>query len=230
MNVTRYSPPPTECTPQVGVVVTVGGTDAEAIFEANILASTRDETASGVIDLIAIRNAPSQSRAANEGMDAVRADLVIFPHADVTFLPGWLDATLRLAATAPEPWGVLGPAGAAPDGTLYGTHSGLGMAGYEHVTAQCLDGSCLVLRKSSGLRFDENLTRFHGYDADICLEARARGLINYVINVPMIHNSKWNSTKGSGADDFWQAFQYIQKKWHDRGVNSIRTTYGTFGY
>jgi hypothetical protein len=211
--------------PRATLLVTVADED---IFDRDARTSTNDEVASGACELRIFRGVASQASALNAGIDAAQADLIICPHQDVSFGAGWLETIEQLAENTPSPWGVLGPAGTTLSGQMYGTHSGLGMDGYKHVTAQTLDGSCLILRKSSGLRFDEQLNRFHGYDVDICLESWARGLAVYVIDVPMEHRTRWASTVGQGAQDFQAALRYVADKWHGRGVGPIHTTFGTY--
>lgn len=198
------------------------------IFTHNIIDSVMAEESNSRCEIIAIVGAPSQSKGINSHLGAAKNDLIVCPHQDVFFKPGWLDRLLELVRTCPEPWGVLGPAGTTDRGKMCGTHSGLGMDGYQHVEAQTLDGSCLIFRKSSGLRFDENLDRFHGYDVDLCLEARSRGFKNYVIDLPIEHRTRWASTAGQGAQDFQNAMRYCAEKWHPRGVGPIYTTFGTY--
>jgi hypothetical protein len=206
----------------------------EAVFQKDLLPSVQRELDNGQIELLRINNPPlGMSNAINQGLDRAQADLVICPHQDVYFEPGWLKTIERMAESAPKTWGVLGGAGSDHAGKLWGTHSGLGMndghGDYQHVTAMTLDGSLLILRKSSGLRFDENLNRFHGYDVDICLESEARGFKNYVINLPMQHRTIWASTtRPGGAQDFQNALGYVAQKWHARGVGPIYTTFGTY--
>ncbi len=72
---------------------------------------------------------------------------------------------------------------------------------------------------SMGLRFDENLSRFAGYDIDICLLAHSRGTGVFVIDIPMEHRT----SSGSG-DGFGEAMDYITKKWGQR-YPLIYTTY-----
>jgi hypothetical protein len=206
------------------VIVTVAET---SVFEANLYKSL--EQCPRDIQLLTCYDAKSQANALNQGIAYAQSDLIICPHQDVYFEPGWLETIERLAASTPAPWGVLGAAGTTHANKMYGTHSGLGMDGYQHVTAMTLDGSLLILRKSSGLRFDENLNRFHGYDVDICLESEARGFKNYVINLPMQHRTIWASTtRPGGAQDFQNALGYVAQKWHARGVGPIYTTFGTY--
>lgn len=221
MNIERISHPR-----RATLIVTVAD---EEIFARDAYASTRAEVESGQVDAIVIRDAASQASALNKGIELAETDLVICPHQDVYFQPGWLERIEQLAATTPQPWGVLGAAGTTFNGAMYGTHSGLGMDGYRHVAAQTLDGSLLILRKSSGLRFDENLDRFHGYDVDVCLESLGRGFFNFVVDLPMEHRTTWASTKRpGGAQDFQNALRYVADKWHGRGVGPIYTTFGTY--
>jgi hypothetical protein len=208
------------------LIVTVA---EEEVFKQNLFTSVQHEVESRQIDLITIREALSQSSALNAGIESADTDLVVCPHQDIFFEPGWLDVIEQLAAAAPPPWGVLGAAGTDHNNKMYGTHSGLGMDGYQHVTAMTLDGSLLILRKSSGLRFDEQLDHFHGYDVDICLEAQARGLAVYVVNLPMEHRTRWAGTsRPGGAEGFQRSLKYVADKWHKRGVGPIYTTFGTY--
>lgn len=200
------------------MIVTVRGED---VFEQCLLASVKDELSR--IELITVRESKSQANSLNMGIEAARANLIVCPHADVFFKEGWLQRLQKIVETAPESWGVLGAAGTAFGGTMYGTHSGLGMVeGHQHETVQTLDGSLLILRKSSGLRFDEGLDRFHMYDIDVCLQAWERGLKVFVINLPIEHRTKW--TAGGG---FGEGVEYVKRKWKAR-VPVIYSTVGTF--
>lgn len=113
-------------------------------------------------------------------------------------------------------WGVVG---------IYGiTNSGLGV-GYAYSTGlkrfvgaplnhpievRTLDEIILIIRRSSGLRFDERLPGFHLYGTDICLQAEKKGMRNYVIPCFALHNS--NGIKFLPLD-FWKAYLYLRRKW-----------------
>ena len=210
------------------IVTTIAPGERE-IYIANLLPSIMREEANGQVAILFYESPKSMAWALNRGLEQAWADLVICVHQDVHFEPGWLETIERLAASTPAPWGVLGAAGTTHLNKMYGTHSGLGMDGYQHVTAMTLDGSLLILRKSSGLRFDEKLDHFHGYDVDICLESEARGLRNYVINLPMQHRTRWAGTsRPGGTEGFQRALRYVAGKWHERGVGPIYTTFGTY--
>ncbi len=55
--------------------------------------------------------------------------------------------------------------------------------------ASVLDELLLVIRRSSGLSFDDGLPSFHLYGADICLQAQMGGMKSYIITAFCIHNS-----------------------------------------
>ena len=100
---------------------------------------------------------------------------MIFPEFWLLDLQRALDS---LQQTDPE-WGVLGCYGVTLDeGRGYIYSGGLGVMGKptdRPGPVQTLDEIVLILRKSSGLRFDDRLPHFHFYGADICMTAAARG-------------------------------------------------------
>jgi hypothetical protein len=84
---------------------------------------------------------------------------------------------------------------------------------------QTLDEIVLILRKSSGLRFDESLPHFHFYGTDICMAADARGLKSYAISAFCIHNTQQNFVL---PKEFYESYRYIKHKW--KNSLPIRTT------
>ena len=77
---------------------------------------------------------------------------------------------------------------------------------------QTLDEIVLILRKSTGLRFDEGLPHFHFYGADICMSAAARGLNSYAISGFCIHNTQQSFIL---PPEFYQGYRYLKRKWKD---------------
>ena len=57
------------------------------------------------------------------------------------------------------------------------------------MAVQTLDEIVLILKKSSGLRFDDSLPHFHFYGTDICLRAAQRGMRSYAISAFCVHNT-----------------------------------------
>src|SRR3954464_2977128 len=140
------------------------------------------------------------SKAYNSGFDEALHDIVAFVHQDV-FLPDTWTANVAAAishlSTVDPDWGVLGvfgiTAGSKPVTTGYcystGLKSIIGGPFALPIKAQSLDELVLIIRRSSGLRFDEALPGFHLYGADLCAAAEAAGMTNYIVPAFCIHNS-----------------------------------------
>lgn len=193
------------------------------IYEENVMKST--STKKDNIEYIKIYNPSSASKGLNIGIDTATNDILIACHQDVYFLDRWYEILQELLDDKINKinnnWGVCGMAGTTFDGKMVGTHSGLNMSGNIIIPVQTLDCSCLVLKKSNNLRFDENLKYFHMYGEDIALQANDKGLDAYVIDVPINHRTNW--TAGSG---FVESGDYIGRKWHHK-FGIIYTTVGT---
>lgn len=81
---------------------------------------------------------------------------------------------------------------------------------------ETVDGFILVLSPwaVNALRFDESLGRIHGYDLDICLQAREAGRKVVTADFRAIHHrSLWPI---SDPDDWAQANVRVVKKWEGR--------------
>jgi hypothetical protein len=170
--------------------------------------------------VVAQRGWKSASLAYNAAIDQSTAEVMVFVHQDVFLPAGWLDklnaALAELARRDPE-WGVLGLYGMTDSGRRKGWvySEGLGaVLGTEFMGVEpvrTLDEVLLVIRRSSGLRFDAELPGFHMYATDLCLTAERQGLQNYVIPAFAVHNSNGIGRLGK---DFWDACEYIRRKWH----------------
>lgn len=80
-----------------------------------------------------------------------------------------------------------------------------------------VDGLLMVLSPWAvrTLRFDDRRFHgFHGYDVDLCLEARAHGR-RVVVDDLVVHHH----TRGGIGDgpDFWRADHTLRHKWRERG-------------
>ena len=78
-------------------------------------------------------------------------------------------------------------------------------------TVATLDELALIVRRDSDLRFDPTLG-FHLYGADICLQARERGLAVVAIGAPCRHNS-WSVGL---PPEFFQSARVFAHKWSHR--------------
>jgi hypothetical protein len=160
----------------------------------------------------------SATKAYNDAIDRSVNELIVFAHQDMIFPSSWLldlEVTLALLRRTDPAWGVLGCYGETRNhgGRGYVYSGGLDVLGrpFDHpAPVQTLDEIVLVLRKSSGLRYDENLPHFHFYGADICLEAAARGMNSYAISAFCIHNTQQYYVL---PKEFYESYRYLKRKW-----------------
>lgn len=170
-------------------------------------------------DIILQSGYSSAAAAYNQAMDRAKTDVLILAHQDVYLPAGWVEKlrqTLDHLAKADPNWAVLGVWGVNAAGEGVGnvyctsameTHG----EGYEGVKeARTLDELLLVVRKSSGVRFDERLAGFHLYGTDICLEAERRGMKCYAISAFCIHNTNGYQML---PWDFWKSYLFMRRKW-----------------
>jgi hypothetical protein len=165
------------------------------------------------------RGAPSAAIAANRGLDATDADVIVFTHQDVYLPPGWelvLRARIAEVESRDRDWALIGATGITLGGRVSGPvwSSSLGaVAGFvpiEPVAAQSFDEMLIVLRRASGLRFDPDQPGWHIYGADIVTQARAAGKGAYLVSLPCIHNDKFHDVLGA---DFDECYDWFLRKW-----------------
>lgn len=192
----------------------------EQVFRNNVLTSLvfTDEHQH---ELIIQRDFPSASLAYNDAITKAHNDIIVFMHQDVYLPKDWdkrLQDILFSLELSGQKWGVLGCYGISergvPVGHVYsnGLNRELGRP-QPPTPVQSLDELLLILKKSSGLRFDSKMPHFHLYGTDICLQAKERGMTNYAISNFCVHNSV-AIQKLPGQ--FWQCAEYLRKKWQDK--------------
>ena len=187
-------------------------------LEANLLASPaladrRD------VQLLFKEGFASAATAYNSGLNDAENDIVVFLHQDIYLPKHWFEhvalAIQALDASGAK-WGVLGCFGSrrgAAGGLGRVFTTGLGFHGVPVAApepVETLDEIVLILRKSSGLRFDEQLPHFHMYGPDICLQARHAGFTNYAIQAFCVHNTNQLITL---PKEFFDAYRFIKRKW-----------------
>lgn len=190
----------------------------EDIYKNNILSSPLFKN-NNIFEIIPKYNYPSASIAYNEGIDSAKTDLIVFAHQDVIFPGDWdkylFDAINKLEEFDQD-WGVLGCFGVKDDGEgvgfLYCNGNGkiLGKLFQKPTEIQTLDEVVLVVKKSSGIRFDEKLPNFHFYGTDICLIAKDIGKKSYAIPAFILHNSNKHN---KFPKEFFVCHSYIVNKW-----------------
>lgn len=164
-------------------------------------------------------NAPSAAIAYNRALDATTVPIIVFAHQDVYFPQGWdrLLAARLAALTAQDPdWALFGAFGVGLDGAHIGPvwSSSLGMivgrVPMAPLPVQSFDEMVIILRRASGLRFDEGLPGWHMYGTDIVAQARAAGRAAYAGALPCIHNDRYHGALGP---DYVACYQAMQRKW-----------------
>lgn len=89
--------------------------------------------------------------------------------------------------------------------------------GSDDVASECdaVDGLILVLSAwaARNLHFDETLgPSFHGYDIDICFQARAAGKLVVAAPLPVVHHTPGEFAP-AGASDWVRVHQAFARKW-----------------
>lgn len=199
--------------------VVIAPVNRDDVLGANLAASPC--IVSKRLPLVPIRGAASAARAYNEGIDRTTEPVLVFAHQDVLLPPGWDEALFaavdEIERTDPG-WGVIGLWGIVGPGRFAGRVYCNG-AGIEHVGAggisrvASIDEIVIIVRRASGLRFDEGLPGFHMYATDLCLHASEAGMGVYAIEAPIVHNSdgKWLLDRS-----FWDAYRFMRRKWSHR--------------
>lgn len=197
----------------------VSAVNNEAVLDSSLLSSPNLSAASAVI---LKRGYSSAARAYNSALDEANTDIVVFVHQDVFLPEGW-DARFKAAmaqlSKADPDWAVAGAWGVHPTGNRFGHIFCVGLGqelGGDFRAGQqvrTLDEVLLVVRKSSGVRFDESLNGYHFYGTDICLEAERLGKKCYAISAFCIHNTNGYSLL---PWDFWKTYFWLRRKWKHR--------------
>jgi hypothetical protein len=194
----------------------ISATNNEAVLKSCLLNSPDVREAT---EVILQKGYSSAGVAYNRAIDKAQSDLLVFAHQDVYLPQGWL-ASLRRAleqlSKVDPNWGIVGVYGVNKswaDGTGFLYCAAYGKLGHFFDgprQVRSLEEALLIMRKSSNLRFDEQLPGFHLYGTDICLEAGRRGMKSYAILAFCIHNA--NGFRMLPLQ-FWRCYLFMRKKW-----------------
>jgi glycosyltransferase involved in cell wall biosynthesis len=164
----------------------------------------------------------SAAVAYNAGLKNCTNDYVVFVHQDVYIPLGWELKIARHIAYLDKVdpnWAVLGLFGAMKSGQHVGYvwSSGLNSKVGEHfdtpMPVDSVDELLIILKKSSGLSYDEGLPGFHLYGTDLVQSALEKGKSAYVVCAPVIHNSIPILYL---KQDYFAAYEFIADKWKER--------------
>jgi hypothetical protein len=198
----------------------------EAILAANLLASPCLAPESPH-ELISVLKAPSAAAGLHAGLERARNDWVVLVHQDVFLPPGWdrrILSQLRQAERTFGPIGVAGVYGVSDVREAVGQplaaerigqvvdRGRLLQEGPElPARAATLDELLLIVRRVTPLRADPALG-FHLYGADLCLQARERGLSVVVLDALCHHNSRSLAL----PESFFAGAEVFARKWAGR--------------
>jgi hypothetical protein len=163
------------------------------------------------LELIALDNRAgrfsSATAALEEGAAAARGEWLLFAHQDVELLsPRWLVcAVAELEPLVDLGWA--GVAGADAQARFRGLLVDGGMVRGEYrplpVPVETLDECLLMTRRRDGRYFDSNLSGWHAYGVDACLDALAAGRCNVVLSRPVWHDSPATNLQGLQQSRAW---------------------------
>lgn len=161
-------------------------------------------------------NAHEPYSAIGQAVREAQAPYVVFCHQDLVFGlgPAVLREALRDLDERDPTWAVAGNAGGTPnDETVFcvDDHSGRLDKGPRPSRVLTLDENLLIVRRDSGLACSTELSGFHLYGADLCLNAYRQGRSAYVIEYRLTHLS---STLDYGG--LLQKAREFVKVWHPR--------------
>ena len=202
----------------------VTASHSDAILAANL---ARSPLFAAGVPLHVEQGAPSATVAYNNGLDATTAPYIVFAHHDVYLPQGWdrlLAARIAEVEAQDAHWGLIGAFGIALDGAHIGPvwSSSLGMivgrVPLAPLPVQAFDEMLIVVRRASGLRWDQALPGWHMYGTDVVQIARMQGLGAYAVGLPCVHNDRYHGALGA---DFTQSYRFMQRKW--RRVLPLRT-------
>ena len=180
-------------------------------------------------EMTVIKNCPSAAGGLNKGLERARHEWVVCLHQDVVLSDGWDRSLARQLREAERRFGPIGVAGVygvgevipprEPGGSFSAARTGWVVDrgrvlrdGLE-LPAQVatLDELLLVVRRGAGLRFDPALG-FHLYGADLCLQAREKGLAVVAIEALCRHNSRSIGL----PEAFYESACVLARKWEYR--------------
>ena len=202
--------------------------DAE-VLEKRLVRSLKEQTAK--YELVTVDNRAgrfgSAAEALNHGGERATQEWVMFTHQDISFLStGWLaEAERTLEKLQRTGW--VGVVGMTERGDLRAflvdIASLRGAPFVAPAEVQTLD-ECLLIhrRKQNGSPyFDTGLEGWHAYGVEACCQAIRDGDVNYVIPLPVWHDSKATNLQG-----LEEAHKHVWRK-HGGAFRRIFTTCGT---
>jgi hypothetical protein len=166
------------------------------------------------------------ARALNWGASQATGNWILFAHQDVALLSrDWLErAEETLDQLDSVGWvGVAGRTAAGEQRGFLRNCAALQGLPFSHPDeVQTLDELLLIHRRNSETRdcFDDEVPGWHAYGVDACCDAIRRGKKNYVLPLPV-----WHDSSGVNLAGLPEAHEFVRQK-HGRALGRIHTTCG----
>jgi glycosyltransferase involved in cell wall biosynthesis len=201
----------------------------EAILNANLMVSPCVARADSPHRTIVLREGPSAASGLNFGLERASHEWAVCVHQEVYLPEGWDRLLSQQLREAERRFGPVGVAGVYGVGDVIRPESPEQPLGAERIgwvvdrgrelrdgpelpaRVAALDELLLVVRRDSGLRFDPAL-EFHLYGADLCLQARERGMAVVALGALCHHNSRNVFLPRA----FFSSAEVLARKWSHR--------------
>jgi hypothetical protein len=201
----------------------------DSLLKDNLLASPDLVGPGSPHEVILIHDAPSAAAGYTMGRQRAKHEWVVFVHQDVRLLAGWDQTLARQIGEAEQRFGPIGVAGVYGVGEVIESLASDKPLAAERIgwvvdrgrelrdgpdlpaRVATLDELVLVVRRDSGLQFDPALG-FHLYGADMCLQARERGLAVVALGALCHHNSRSVGL----PEGFFASAEVFARKWKHR--------------
>jgi hypothetical protein len=189
--------------------------------EARCLYTVFDNTLSNQWDPYAVIS--SVLAGIEDGASGDRPRYIIFCHQDVQLDQGHgineLTTALKALEVLDSKWAVAGNGGVT-DGlkTIRHISDPFGISFMETLPARVLtlDENLLIVKPGTGLRCSPEMSGFHLYGTDLCLNALMRGYRAYVVDFKLTHLSR-----GNVDEVFYAVLQKLQAAWNRRFIGAL---------
>jgi hypothetical protein len=187
----------------------VAGISDDEILRNNLMASPCSAGPDSPHRVILVRGGQNVGAKLNVGLERAKSEWVVCIHQDVWLPAGWDTTLAQQLHEAERRFGPIGVVGVYGVGDVIASDDSAGPLAAQRIGWVVDRGR--ILRDGPELPFDADLGN-HLYGADICLQARERGLAVVAIGALCHHNSR-HVGLGEG---FHESAAVFARKWGNR--------------
>ena len=173
------------------------------------------------IPIYADKKGWNAAKALNNGIEMSKTEWVVCVHQDVIFPHKWINSIKSHLNNVSPKVAVIGLVGIRNNGMFVGhIKDPHGHTKWNPIPSSVVsvDEHLIIIKKSSGICFDESTPGFHCYGTDICLTAQKEGFDAIVVNAPVVHLSA-----GKIDSKFEEASEWLLGKWGEK-MNYVLST------